>query len=145
MDARDAHAKMLAEHHHFAFCEATIADVNVDWFTGQSIELHNGSTTKPQDFLHGHVRATEFDRHRQRQVEQHVDRNFCTTERRLDEIRQLRRLRRCRCGRLIGERLAGFCRLHARDERVDFSGMHVEDWSGVFDALCTESVIRTAR
>ena len=57
--------------HDFAFREAAVADEDVDRLAGEPVELDHGAAAEPQDVLHGHRRASELDRERQREVEQH--------------------------------------------------------------------------
>src|SRR5262249_47011595 len=75
-DARDAHAKVLAEYNHFALGESAIGDIQVDWLARESLELHHGAAAKAQNVLHRHAPASELDRERQREIHQHRERHF---------------------------------------------------------------------
>ena len=92
-NARDTHPEMFAEYDHFTLGETAIPDIDVDGFTREAIELNDGTTTKPENFLHGHGSATEFNGNGQRQIEQHRHGDFGRAKHGVFEVRQLRRAR----------------------------------------------------
>ena len=85
-ETRDANSEMLAEHDDLSFGEATIADIDVDRLTRESVQLHDGAAPEPQHFLHRHRGATQLDRHGKRQIEQHRERHLTAVCGRLREL-----------------------------------------------------------
>jgi hypothetical protein len=82
------HAEVIVQHEHFPARDQPVVYENVDWITGQLVQLYNGPFTQPQHIFNEHSRATQLDLHIQFNILQQVDAGDLRILHHLVEIRE---------------------------------------------------------